>query len=60
MAVVLHPGCGESHRQNAWLIDDQTHYVQELLGREILVYTQVDSRYVLSDLFAKLQLNFGA
>lgn len=60
VAVVLHPGCGESHRQNAWLIDDQTHYVQELPGREILVYTQVDSRYVLSDLFAKLQLNFGA
>ena len=60
VAVVLHPGCGENHRQNAWLIDDQTHYVQELPGREILVYTQVDSRYVLSDLFAKLQLNFGA
>ena len=60
VAVVLHPGCGENHRQNAWLIDDQTHYVQELPGREILVYTKVDSRYVLSDLFAKLQLNFGA
>ena len=58
VAVVLHPSCGESRRQNAWLIDAETHYVEEVPGREILVYHRIDSRYVLNDLFAKLQLNF--
>lgn len=59
VAVVLHPGCGESRRQNAWLIDAETHYVEEIPGREILVYHRIDSRYVLEDLFAKLAINFG-
>ena len=59
VAVVVHPGCGESRRQNAWLIDAETHYVEEIPGREILVYHRIDSRYVLNDLFAKLAINFG-
>lgn len=59
VAVVVHPGCGESRRQNAWLIDAGTHYVEEVPGREILVYHRIDSRYVLNDLFAKLAINFG-
>ena len=59
VAVVLHPGCGESRRQNAWLIDAETRYVEEIPGREILVYYRIDSRYVLNDLFAKLAINFG-
>ena len=58
VAVVLHPGCGENHMQSAWLIDEKTAYVQELPGRQILVYRTIDSRYVLEDLFAKLAINF--
>lgn len=59
VAVVLNPGCGISHTQNAWLVNRDTSYAQELPGREIRVYDTVDSRYVLGDLFAKVELNFG-
>ncbi len=59
VAVVLNPGCGEHHTQNAWLIDADTHYTEKLPDRQIEVYRTVDSRYVLEDLFAKLAINFG-
>ena len=59
VAVVLHPGCGENRMQSAWLIDNETAYVTELPGRQILVYRTIDSRYVLEDLFSKLAINFG-
>lgn len=59
VGVVLHPGCGDNRMQNAWLIDEETAYVKELRGREILVYHTIDSRYVLEDLFAKIAIHFG-
>ncbi len=56
VAVVLHPDCGERRVQNAWLIDADSAYTEELPGREILVYHTIDSRYVLEDLFSKLAI----
>lgn len=60
VGVVLHPHCGNSCDQNAWLIDEQTAYVRELPDRKIKVYQTIDSRYVLEDLFSKLAIAFGS
>lgn len=59
VGVVLHNSCGDSREQNAWRIDADTAYVQEIPGRKILVYHTIDSRYVLEDFFSKLAINFG-
>lgn len=59
VAVVLHPSCGDNRMQNAWLIDETTAYTKELPHRQILVYHTIDSRYVLEDLFSKLEIHFG-
>lgn len=59
VGVVLHPACGFRHVQNAWLIDEGSAYVQELPGREILVYHTIDSRFILEDLFSKLAIFAG-
>ncbi len=59
VAVVLDEGASRSCMENAWLIDENTRYVQELPNRKIRVFTYVDSRFVLEDLFAKLAINFG-
>ncbi len=59
VAVVLDEGASRSSMQNAWLIDADTRYVEELPERKIRVFTYVDSRFVLEDLFAKLAINFG-
>ncbi len=59
VAVVLDEGASRSCTENAWLIDADTRYVEELPGRTIRVFTYVDSRFVLEDLFSKLAINFG-
>ena len=59
VAVVIDDCAGRSQWENAWLIDEETHYVQELPDRKIRVYHTINSHFVLEDLFAKLQLNFG-
>ncbi len=59
VAVVLDEGASRSSMQNAWLIDADTRYVEELPERKIRVFTYVDSRFVLEDLFSKLAINFG-
>lgn len=58
VAVVIDDCAGWSVMRNAWLIDADTAYVQELPGRKIRVFHTMDSRFVLEDLFAKLALNF--
>lgn len=59
VAVVLDDCAGRSAWENAWLIDADTSYVKELPGRNIRVFHTMDSRFVLEDLFSKLQLNFA-
>ena len=59
VAVVIDDCAGRSQWENAWLIDGETNYVQELPGRKIRVFHTINSHFVLEDLFAKLQLNFG-
>ncbi|MBQ3156650.1 MAG: nucleoside hydrolase [Clostridia bacterium] len=59
VAVVIDDCAGRSTMQNAWLIDAQTVYTEEVPDRPIRVFHTMDSRFVLEDLFCKLQLNFG-
>ena len=59
VAVVIDENSGFSQWENAWLIDAETNYVQELPDRKIRVFHTMNSHFVLEDLFAKLQLNFG-
>lgn len=59
VTVVLDEGAARSCAENAWLIDENTQYVQELPERKIRVFPTVDSRFVLEDLFNKLAINFG-
>lgn len=59
VAVVIDDCAGVSRWQNAWKIDAATAYVQEVPGRSIRVFHTINSHFVLEDLFAKLELNFG-
>ena len=59
VAVVIDDCAGRSQWENAWLIDEGTNYVHELPERKIRVFHTINSHFVLEDLFAKLQLNFG-
>ncbi len=58
VAVVLNPGCGRWYMQEARLVNADTSYGDALPGRPIRVYRDVDSRYVLEDLFCKLAIHF--
>lgn len=59
VAVVLDDCAGRSQWENAWLIDANTVYTEEVPDRKIRIYHTMNSHFVLEDLFAKLQLNFG-
>ena len=59
VAVVIDDCAGRSQWENAWLIDADTAYVQELPGRKIRVYHTMESRFVLEDMFTKIEMNFG-
>ena len=61
VAAVLHPACGRTARQAVHHVNDDTTYGAPLPGaREILVYRDLDSRYLLGDFYAKLHLLFPA
>ena len=59
VAVVIADCAGCSQWENAWLIDAETNYVEEVPDRKIRIYHTMNSHFVLEDLFAKLQLNFA-
>ncbi len=59
VAVVIDESAGTSRWENAWLIDADTFYTQELPGRKIRIYHTMNSHFVLEDLFTKLEMNFG-
>lgn len=54
VALALNPGCGWAETRKAPVFDEHGHYVDCDTNREIKVYKQVDSRYVLEDFFCKL------
>ena len=56
IAIALNPGCGHYKTISAPEIASDTSSVDAANAREIRVYTDVDSRYILEDLIAKLEL----
>lgn len=59
IGLALNPGCGRSHMQNAPIVDKDGYYIGEVENREIRVFHQIDTRYILEDFFAKLALIYG-
>lgn len=59
VAVVIDESAGTFRWENAWLIDPDTNYTQELPGRKIRIFHTMNSHFVLEDLFTKLEMNFG-
>ena len=61
VAAVLNPRCGRTAFQRVREIREDTSYGIEIPGvREILVYRDMDSRYLLEDFFAKLRFSAQA
>lgn len=58
VGLALNPGCGRFRTQNAPIVDAGGYYIGSVDGRVIRVYTDIDSRYILEDFFAKLAINY--
>lgn len=56
IAIALNPGCGHYKTIFAPEIASDTSSVAAADAREIRAYTDVDSRYILEDFIAKLEL----
>lgn len=56
IAIAINPGCGHYKMIKAPTVADDTSSVDDSNGRQIRQYTDVDSRYILEDLIAKLEL----
>ena len=59
IAIVLNPGCGHYKTIPAPEIASDTSSVTAADAREVRIYTDVDSRYILEDFIAKLELFSG-
>lgn len=59
VGVTLHPGCGRVRKHPIRLVGEDTAWLPLESGRLIDVYETIDSRYILEDFFAKLQLLYG-
>ena len=55
---MLHPACGHFGPQKVKTVNEDTSYSPLEGGREIRVYRDLDSRYLLGDFYAKLHLLF--
>lgn len=60
VAAVLHPACGKTKMQEVRQVNPDTSYSPSSCGKKILVYQDMDSRYLLGDFYAKLHLFFPA
>ena len=58
-AAVLNPDCGHWQMHEAPLVSEDTSSSFGHGLPEIRIYTDMDSRYVLEDLFAKLEICYG-
>ena len=56
IAIAINPGCGHYKTIKAPKVADDTSSVEDPDGHDIRLYTDVDSRYILEDLIAKLEL----
>lgn len=56
IAIAINPGCGHYKMIKAPTVADDTSSVDDSNGRLIRQYTDVDSRYILEDFIAKLEL----
>lgn len=58
IGLALNPGCGRSEDRNAPTVDHDGHYFECDNNHIIKVFKEIDSRYILEDLFSKLHLNY--
>ena len=56
IAIALNPGCGHYHYANAPLVAEDTSSEVKEDNPQIRIYTDVDSRYILEDFIAKLEI----
>ena len=56
IAVAINPGCGHYHIAKAPVVADDTSSIAKDDNPDIRIYTDADSRYILEDLIAKLEL----
>ena len=56
IAIAINPGCGHFKTINAPMVADDTSSLEDPDSPKIRLYTDVDSRYILEDLIAKLEL----
>lgn len=59
VGVVLNPGCGQYVYREAPIVLEDTTYRYEEDRPQIRVYTSIDSRFILEDFIAKLELVYG-
>ena len=59
IAIAINPGCGHYHYAKAPLVAEDTSSEVKEDNPIIRIYTDVDSRYVLEDFIAKLEINYG-
>ena len=59
IGLALNQGCGWYDVRNAPVFDSDGKYHDCPENRPIRVYTRIDSRYILEDMFAKLALTYG-
>jgi inosine-uridine nucleoside N-ribohydrolase len=58
IAIAINPGCGRYKIAKAPKVAEDTSSEIAENAKDIRIYTDVDSRYVLEDFIAKLELNF--
>lgn len=56
IAIAMNPGCGHFKTVHAPMVAEDTSSAQDPTAPLIRLYTDVDSRYILEDLIAKLEL----
>lgn len=59
VGLALNPGCGHYELRNAPTVNEKGEYTGEVADRQIRVYHQIDTRFVLEDFFTKLKIAFG-
>ncbi len=57
IAIAINPGCGHYHEATAPLVLDDTSSGIKEDNPRIRIYTDVDSRYILEDFIAKLEIS---
>ena len=56
IAIAINPGCGHYHYAKAPLVAEDTSSEVKEDNPQIRIYTDVDSRYILEDFIAKLEI----